>query len=88
MTQTVNMLTLRKNIGSVLDRTYYQKQRYLIKRKNQNMAVLIPVEDYNLYFKDQEKIEDYTDTRIKEFMRNDVISKDLRKKLKKISANA
>lgn len=88
MTQTVNMLTLRKNIGSVLDRTYYQKQRYLIKRKNQNMAVLIPVEDYNLYFKDQEKIEDYTNTRIKEFTRNDVIPKDLRKKLKKALVNA
>jgi len=86
MTQTVNMLDFRRNIGRIVDRVYYQKQKYLIRRKDQVMAALIPIEDYNLYLKDADadKIEDYTQERIKEFRKNDQLSPRLKKKLKQI----
>lgn len=83
MLQDINMLDLRKKAGQILDETYYRKDRFLIKRKNKPMAVLIPVEDYQAYFDDPD-LEIYTQERIKEFEKEDRVSKKLLKKAKKI----
>lgn len=83
MLQDISMLDFRKKAGQVLDETFYQKYRFLIKRKNKPMAVLIPIEDYETYFGDED-IEVYTRERIKEFEKEDRISKALIAKVKKI----
>lgn len=83
MLQDISMLDLRKKAGQILDETFYRKDRFLIKRKEKPMAVLIPVEDYEAYFDDPD-IEIYTKKRIKEFERQDRISRALLGKAKRI----
>lgn len=83
MLQDISMLQLRRKAGQILDETFYQKYRFLIKRKDKPMAVLIPIEDYKNYFDDPD-IEIYTKKRIKEFERQDRLSKTLLAKAKKV----
>lgn len=71
MLQSINMLDLRKRVGEIVDKTLYRKDRFLIKRKNKPVAVLIPVDDYELFIGEYEDIEIYTDKRIKEFEKQD-----------------
>ena len=83
MLQDISMLQLRRKAGQILDETFYRKDRFLIKRKDKPMAVLIPVEDYETYFDDKD-IEIYTTERIKEFEKEDRLNKALLVKAKKI----
>lgn len=83
MLQDISMLDLRKKAGQILDETFYQKYRFVIKRRDKPMAVLIPIEDYETYFDDKD-IEIYTKERIKEFEKEDRISKVLLAKVKRI----
>ena len=70
MLQNINMLDLRKKAGQVIDEAFYRKDRFVIKRKNKPVAVLIPVEDYQ-YLMDEADIEVYSKQRIKGFERED-----------------
>jgi len=70
MLQAINMLNLRKKAGQILNETFYRKDRFLIKRKNKLLAVLISIEDYQAYFDDSD-IEIYTEKRIEEFDKED-----------------
>lgn len=81
MLQDISVLDLRKKVGQVLDETFYRKDRFLIKRRNKPMAVLIPLEDYQTYFDDPD-IEIYTKERIKEFEKEDRPSRVLLAKAK------
>ena len=74
MLQTINMLELRKKVGQVIDETLYRKDRFLIKRKNKPVAVLLPIEDYELFIGEYKDIELYTKKRIKEFEKQDRLS--------------
>lgn len=71
MLQSITMLDLRKRIGQVIDRSFYRKERFLIKRKDKPVAVLVPLEDYELFIGDDRDIELYTEKRIKEFEKQD-----------------
>gem|GEM_PF-2391029 len=77
------MLQLRQKAGQILDETFYQKYRFLIKRKDKPMAVLIPVDDYENYFDDPD-IEIYTNSRIREFEKQDRLGKTLLAKAKRV----
>ena len=83
MYKTIGMLDLRKRPGQVLDETFYKKSRFLIKRNQKAMAVLIPVEDFARYFEDED-VEVYDKQRLKEFREMDKISSGLKAKLKKL----
>ena len=74
MIQSISMLDLRKRIGQVIDSSFYRKDRFLIKRKNKPVAVLVPLEDYELFISDEGDIEIYTRKRIKEFEKEDRLS--------------
>lgn len=73
MLQNINMLDFRKKAGQVIDETFYRKDRFLIKRKDKPVAVLIPVEDFE-YLMDGSDIELYSKERIKEFEKEDRLS--------------
>lgn len=81
------MLDLRKRPGQVLDETYYKKYRFLVKRNQKAMAVIIPIEDFKWYFEDED-IELYTDDRIREFLKEDRLTPSQKAKLRKISSGA
>ena len=74
MIQSISMLDLRKRIGQVIDSSFYRKDRFLIKRKDKPVAVLLPLEDYKLFIDDDRDIEIYTRKRIKEFEKEDRLS--------------
>ena len=74
MLQTITMLDLRKRIGEVIDRSIYNKDRFLIKRKDKAVAVLVPLDDYQLFIGDDSDIELYTNKRIAEFEKEDRLS--------------
>ena len=74
MLQTITMMDLRKRIGQVIDRSIYNKDRFLIKRKDKAVAVLVPLEDYQLFIGDDSDIELYTNKRIGEFEKEDRLS--------------
>ena len=61
-------------MGEIIDRTFYRKDRFLVKRKNKPVAVLVPLEDYELFMGDDEDIELYSDKRISEFAVQDRLS--------------
>lgn len=74
MLQSINMLDLRKKIGEIIDQTLYRKERFLIKRKDKPVAVLVPLEDYQFFMANDEDIELYSDKRISEFAAQDRLS--------------
>lgn len=71
MLQIISMLDLRKRVGEVIDKTLYRKDRFLIRRKNKPVAVLVPVEDFEMFIGSEEDIELYSQKRIKEFGKQD-----------------
>lgn len=73
MLQNISMLDLRKKAGQVIDEAFYRKDRFLIKRKDKPVAVLIPIEDYE-YLMDDSDIEIYSEERIREFEIEDRLS--------------
>ena len=75
MVQTINMLYLRQRVGQVIDETLYLKNRFLIKRKEKPVAVIIPIEDYETFIDSDENIEIYSKDRIKEFEKTDRLTK-------------
>jgi len=79
MLQNISMLDLRKKVGQVIDETFYRKDGFLIKRKNKPVAVLIPIEDYELFMADDSNIELYSKERTKEFDRQDRLSTNEKK---------
>lgn len=79
------MLDLRKRPGQVLDETYYKKYRFLVKRNQKAMAVIVPIEDFKRYFEDED-IELYTDERIREFLKEDKLTTAQKAKVKKITS--
>lgn len=74
MLQAINMLDLRKKVGEIVDKTLYRKDRFLIQRKNKPVAVLVPIEDYEMFIGSDEDIELYTATRVKEFEKQDLLT--------------
>ena len=83
MMRIINMLDLRKKPGQVLDETYYKKYRFLIKRNQKAMAVIIPIEDFKRYFEDED-IDLYTDREIKDFLKKDKLTIGQSAKAKKL----
>lgn len=76
------MLELRSKIGEVLDKSYYKKDYFLIKRNRKSMAVVVPIEDYILFYSDKD-VDVYSDKQIKEFLELDKISPEIRNKVNK-----
>ena len=77
------MIDLRKRPGQVLDETYYKKYRFMIRRNKKAMAVIVPVEDYERYFEDED-IRLYSEAEIKDFLKKDKLTPKQAAKVKKL----
>lgn len=73
MQQIVQMVDFRKKPGEIIDKIYYQKNTFIIQRNKKKMAVLMPIDIYEALFP-EEDIEMYSNKRIKEFEREDVLA--------------
>ncbi len=74
VTKEITALALRQRFGEVMDEVRYRKAPYLVTRNGRPLIVLLDVEAYQaLDEKRQEEafIEEYTDERIAEFLKED-----------------
>ena len=77
MNKIVTMLEFRRRAGDILNQIFYRKDRILVRRGKKDMAVLIPLEDYQTYIADADT-ERYTDKELEDMFRRDAISAGLR----------
>lgn len=77
MTKTINMLDFRRRAGEVLDEVFYRKDRVVVRRGRKDMAMLIPLEDYQTYIAGADT-ELYTDEELTGMFRRDEVPVDLR----------
>lgn len=74
MPKEISALDLRKHFGEIIEEVRYRKEPYIVKRNGRPMVVLVDVEAYQASKQrlDEEAfIEEYTDERVKEFLRED-----------------
>ena len=71
------MLEFRRRAGDILNQIFYRKERILVRRGRKDMAVLIPLEDYQTYIADADT-ERYTNKELQGMFRRDAIRADLR----------
>ena len=83
MQQTINMLDFRKSPGEVINEVYYNKKKIILERGKKKMAVVVPIGLYEKLFYDED-IEIYSKERIKEFEKEDKLTKNVSTKLKKL----
>ena len=84
MLQITSMLNLRKKPGELIDMALYRKDRILIKRKGKSVAVLVPIEDYQMFIDSEDDIEIYSKERIGDFDKADKLTNSQKKALDKI----
>ncbi|MFQ5796611.1 MAG: type II toxin-antitoxin system Phd/YefM family antitoxin [Candidatus Bipolaricaulia bacterium] len=51
----ISALKARQNLGELLERTYYNSEHFLIKRRDKAMAVLVPVDIYETWQAEREE---------------------------------
>jgi len=70
----ITALTLRQRFGEVIDAVRYRKEPYIVTRNGRPLIVLLDVEAYRALEEkrqDEAFIEEYTDERVAEFLRED-----------------
>ena len=58
--QTISSSMIRENLSEYLNQVTYNKTDFLVQKRNRTVAVLIPVEKYELL----EQLEDLVDVRL------------------------
>lgn len=82
----INALDLRKKFGEVLDEVRYHKEPYIIKKNGRQVVVLLDIDAYRAsqeQFKEEAFIEEYSEERIKEFLKEDKIERPIADRVKK-----
>jgi len=49
MGKTISAMKARQNFGQLLEETFYRGEKFVIKRGNKPMAVLIPINEYEQF---------------------------------------
>lgn len=83
MQQAINMLDFRRSPGEVLNEVFYNKKKIILERGKKQMAVMVPIDLYEKLFKDED-VEIYTQERVREFKREDRMTKKLSIKIKRL----
>lgn len=83
MQQTINMLDFRKSPGEILNEVFYGKKRVILERGKKKLVAILPIDLYEKLFEDED-IEIYSDERIKEFEKEDRLTKSLTSKIKRL----
>ena len=83
----ITALDLRQHFGEVMDEVRYRKEPYVVTRNGRPLIVLLDVEAYlALEAKQQEEafIEEYTDERIAEFLKEDQVDAQTARSARKL----
>ena len=74
MAKEINALDLRKHFGQIMEEVRYRKEPYIVKRNGRPMIVLLDIEAYEASrsrLQEEAFIEDYSEERVAEFLRED-----------------
>ena len=83
----ITALALRQHFGEVMDEVRYRKEPYIVTRNGRPLIVLLDVQAYQaLEAKQQEDafIEEYTDERMAEFLKDDQLDAKAAKSARKL----
>ena len=83
----ITALALRQRFGEVMDEVRYRKEPYIVTRNGRPLIVLLDVGAYQaLEEKRQEEafIEEYTDERVAEFLKEDQIDSKTARSARKL----
>ena len=83
----ITALALRQRFGEVMDEVRYRKEPYIVTRNGRPLIVLLDVEAFwALEARQQEEafIEDYTDERIAEFLKEDQVDAQTARSVRKL----
>jgi len=86
MAKEISALDLRRHFGEIMEEVRYCKEPYIVKRNGRPMIVLLDVGAYNASqekIREEAFIEEYTDERIAEFLKEDQADESTRLKIRK-----
>lgn len=55
MIRTINALKARQNFGEMLEEVFYNKDHFIIKRRDKAMAVIVPISEYERWQRQREE---------------------------------
>lgn len=87
MAKEITALELRKRFGEIMEEVRYRKEPYIVKRNGRPMIVLMDIEAYQTVQERQREdafIEDYTQERIQEFLKEDRLDQATKAKASKL----
>lgn len=61
MAEVIPARDMRDRYGTILDRAYHGRERFIVQRRGQRMAALIGIREYELLLPYLEDLEDYLD---------------------------
>lgn len=83
----INALELRQHFGEIMDEVRYHKEPYIVKKNGRPAMVLLDIEAYKASkerFEEEVFVEEYSEERIEEFMKEDSLDKSTRTHIKKL----
>ena len=87
MAKQINALELRKHFGEILEEVRYRREPYVVTRNRRPMIVLLDIDTYEASKADLQEeafIEEYSQERIQEFLKEDRIDPELQQKAKRL----
>ena len=87
MAKEISALDLRKRFGEIIEEVRYRKEPYIVKRNGRPMVVLVDIEAYQASkhrLEEEAFIEEYTEERIKEFLREDKLDPGTRDEARRL----
>ena len=89
MAKEITALELRNRFGEVMDEVRYRKEPYIVKRNGRPMIVLLDIETYQAAEAQRQEeafVEDYTEERIAEFLKEDRLDARTRERVRRLLA--
>ena len=87
MAKEISALDLRKHFGQIMEEVRYRKEPYIVKRNGRPMIVLLDIEAYEASrarLHEEAFIEEYSEERVAEFLREDRLDSATLKRARKL----
>lgn len=87
MSKEISALELRNRFGEIMEEVRYRREPYIVKRNGRPIIVLVDIESYEkaqAQLQDEVFIEEYTEERIREFLKEDRLDSRTLKQARKL----
>ena len=87
MAKEISALELRQHFGEIIEEVRYRREPCIVKRNNRPMVVILDIEAYEAVksrLEEEAFIEEYTEERMAEFLKEDRLDQATKKKARKL----